>query len=98
MVFLAIRNFASCFSLGALPKPDFSRHSALRIGVHSLSIPNNAYTILERSRILSTRGVGEPIADEEAHIAFKELSRVESWMVMLAEEIDQSCGMSSTIV
>jgi hypothetical protein len=96
MMFLAIRNFASCFSLGVLPKPDFSRHSALRIGVHSLSIPNNAYRILERSRILSTRGIGDSITDQEAHVASEEFSRVESWMVTLAKEIDQSCNMSST--
>jgi predicted nucleotidyltransferase len=98
MVFLAIRNTASCFSLGMLPKPDFSRHSALRIGVHSLSIPNNAYRVLERSRILSTRGIGEPITDKEAQVVFVEFSSVESWMVKLGKEIDQSCGMSSATV
>src|SRR5437879_2859010 len=32
MVFLAIRNFATCFSLGTLERPDFSRSSALRLG------------------------------------------------------------------
>jgi hypothetical protein len=58
MVFLGIRNFATCFSLGTLDKPDFSRSSALRLGEHSLSISREAYKILERSRILCTRAIG----------------------------------------
>jgi hypothetical protein len=80
MVFLAIRNFATCFSLGTLDKPDFSRSSALRLGEHSLSIPRDAYKILERSRILCTRAIGETITDQETHIAFSQFSRIEEWM------------------
>lgn len=53
-VFLSIRNFATCFSLGDGELPDFSRHSALRLGADSIQITQNAYRTLERARILCT--------------------------------------------
>jgi Nucleotidyltransferase domain len=80
MVFLAVRNFATCFSLGTLDNPDFSRNSALRLGEDSLTIPRDAYVILERSRILCTRAIGETISNEEALMAFGQFSRIEEWM------------------
>jgi hypothetical protein len=89
MVFLAIRNFATCFSLGLLSRPDFSRHSALRLGHYSLPILDSAYKVLERSRLLSTRAFGNSITDQEAQIAFEEFSCIEEWMDRLAKEIDQ---------
>lgn len=96
MVFLAIRNFATCFSLGALAKPDFSRNSALRLGNYSLPISVNAYNVMERSRILSTRGVGESIADQDAQIAFEQFSDIEDWMDRLLTEASKSCRMNLT--
>jgi len=95
-VFLAIRNFATCFSLGALAKPDFSRNSALRLGNYSLPIPVSAYNVMERSRVLSTRGIGESITDQEAQIAFEQFSNIEGWMGRLLTEVSESCGMSLT--
>ncbi len=80
MVFLAIRNFATCFSLGTLDKPDFSRNSALRLGERGLSIPRDAYKVLERSRILCTRAIGDAITDCEARMACVQFSRIEEWM------------------
>ena len=59
-VFLSIRNFATCFSLGTTRKPSFSRHAALELGSHSIPIPANSYRIFERARILCTRGTGPP--------------------------------------
>ena len=87
MVFLAVRNFATCFSLGKLPKPDFSRNSALRLGTYSLSIRTVAYDVIERSRLLSTRGVGPPVTDSEAKSVVSQLPRVEEWMVNLLNEV-----------
>ena len=87
IVFLAIRNFATCFSLGTLDKPDFSRSSALRLGDHSLSLPENAYKVLERSRILCTRAIGEPITEREAQMAFGQFSRIEEWMKGLLAQV-----------
>lgn len=83
MVFLAIRNFATCFSLGTLDKPDFSRSSALRLCERSLLIPQDAYKVLERSRILCTRAIGESITDREARMAFGQFFQIEEWMKTL---------------
>jgi predicted nucleotidyltransferase len=94
MVFLAIRNFATCFSLGILDKPDFSRSSAVRLANRSLSIPKDAYNILERSRILCTRAIGESITDQEAQIAFEQFPCIEEWLDDLLKEVTRSCSTS----
>ena len=87
MVFLGIRNFATCFSLGCLQKPDFSRHSAVRLGTSSLPIGAEPYSILERARILCTRGLGPPITDCEADLAAEEFPVIEEWMTALLTEV-----------
>jgi hypothetical protein len=87
MVFLAVRNFATCFSLGRLPRPDFSRSSALRLGTYSLSIPSEAYGVLERSRLLSTRAVGPLVTGQEAGVAFDQFCHIEEWMKALLREV-----------
>ena len=85
-VFLGIRNLATCFSLGVLRQPDFSRHSALRLGERSLSIPRQSYEVLERSRILCTRGYGAKVSDEEVELASANFSLIEQWMTTLVQE------------
>jgi hypothetical protein len=87
IVFLSIRNFATCFSLGTLDKADFSRSSALRLGERSLSIPQSAYRILERARILCTRAVGDSITDHEAQMAADQFARIEEWMKGLSAQV-----------
>ena len=87
MVFLAIRNFATCYSLGKLDKPDFSRNAALRLGDRSLKIPPDAYEVLQRSRILSTRGVGEAVSADEAGSASAQFSRIRDWMQQRMSEV-----------
>lgn len=86
-IFLSIRNIATCFSLGVLPQPDFSRHSALHLGEHSLAIPRKPYEVMERSRILCTRGYGKNILPEEAESVRAELPRVGEWMCKLEAEV-----------
>jgi len=90
MVFLAIRNFATCFSLGYLSKPDFSRHSALRLGALSLSITPEAYNIFERARILCTRGHGAAIIKRETNFAAQEFHVIEEWMANLLSEVQKN--------
>jgi len=92
MVFLAIRNFATCFSLGMLDQPDFSRNSALRLGHFSLAISNDAYSILERARILCTRAIGKSVTALETDIASKQFSGIEEWMKQLLMEVQESCS------
>lgn len=87
MVFLGIRNFATCFSLGCLPKPDFSRHSALRLGTRSLRVASEPYAVFERARILSTRGRGRIINNREATLAAQEFPIIEEWMTSLLSEV-----------
>ncbi|MEH2513423.1 putative nucleotidyltransferase [Nitrobacteraceae bacterium AZCC 1564] len=87
MVFLAIRNFATCFSLGCLQTPDFSRKSAIRIGRYSLPIEQKAFDTLERARILCTRGIGLPINAHEASFVIERFPNIESWMDRLLKEV-----------
>jgi hypothetical protein len=85
-VFLSIRNIASCFSLGTTEQPDFSRHSALRLGARSIPLSRESYHTLERTRILCTRGYGNDITNEEARAAIRDLDEVHQWMKNLVEE------------
>lgn len=82
-IFLAVRNIATCFSLGCTERPDFSRRSALSIGSASLSIEPMVFDILERARILSTRGAGSDLTDQEMERAISSLADVEAWIDML---------------
>lgn len=79
MIFLAIRNFASCFSLGYLNKYEFSRDSALKIGEYSIPISDTAYNRLKQSRLLATRGIGEIISEKEVIMVINEFSEIENW-------------------
>jgi hypothetical protein len=85
-LFLSVRNIATCYSLGLTDHPDFSRHSALRLPRARLPISNEAYTVLERARILCTRGFGASITQEETKLAIGELEDIERWMDGLVEE------------
>jgi hypothetical protein len=86
-IFLGIRNFATCYSLGCLERADFSRHSSRRLGRNSLSIAAEAYAILERARILCTRGQGRAITGSEAAMAAQEFPAIEEWMTSLLSEV-----------
>jgi hypothetical protein len=79
-LFLSIRNIATCYSLGMLGVPCFSRDSALRLGSDSVPLPAEVFSILKRSRILSTRGCGENIEREELVMVMKHLEEVKLWM------------------
>lgn len=80
-VFLAIRNFATCYSLHSELSPDFSRNSARNLGSHSILIDASTYSLLERSRVLCTRGVGEVLNSAEIDRAKKTLGEIDSWMM-----------------
>lgn len=89
-VFLSARNIATCFALGVLDKPNFSRHSALGLYEDfALPISQTCYRILERSRILCTRSQGPDITEQEVTVALSEFGAIEKWMnrlVMKAKE------------
>lgn len=85
-IFLSIRNLASCFSLGVTNRPDFSRNSALCLGTRSLRLPQDSYRVLERARILCTRGQGTNIMGEEINTTVQRLNEVWEWMNNLIDE------------
>lgn len=86
-VFLSLRNFATCLSLGLSDQPDFSRHAAIRLPDDPLDIPRRPYEILERTRILCTRGYGATITQDELRIAVASLPQIDKWMARLLLEV-----------
>ncbi|MCU1269096.1 MAG: nucleotidyltransferase [Acidobacteriaceae bacterium] len=85
-IFLSMRNIATCFSLGVTERPDFSRSSALRLGPNSVSLPVDSYQVLERARVLCTRGHGPKITDEEVEATKRHMNEVYDWMKQLVEK------------
>lgn len=83
MIFLSIRNFASCFALGHLNKFEFSRDSALNIGLYSIEINESIYNKLKYSRLLATRGIGSQIPKDELKIITNEFPKIEIWFEKL---------------
>lgn len=79
-VFLGVRNFATCYSLSRGVKPDFSRNSARNLGAESVPIDNSIYRLLERSRVLCTRGVGELLSTQEIVDTKLALGTIDCWM------------------
>jgi hypothetical protein len=79
-VFLSIRNFATCFSLDCDVRPDFSRNSARNLGIHSIPVCDLTYQLLERARVLCTRGTGEILNTDDIKKVKTQLNLIESWM------------------
>lgn len=77
-IFLAIRNFATCYSL-SIGKPVFSRNSPLLVDP-KLNINPEVFSILSRARILSTRGYGKAIDPEEIQYVENEIRIIPDWM------------------
>lgn len=77
-LFLATRNFATCYSFGR-GRPVFSRRSPLQID-RKLPINDEAFEILARARILSTRGYGSLISKAEVETAKASAPVILDWM------------------
>ena len=86
-IFLAIRNIATCYSLAMLPQPTFGRHSAKKLGSKSIEVSEKFYSILERSRILSTRGSGADIDDIDQAAVIWELNNCRRWVKERCAEV-----------
>ncbi len=84
--FLGIRNFSSCFILGSRGF-DFSRNVALTLMGASAPISLDNYRVLERARILCTRGYGQSLTMQEIRRAVSSLAELEDWMIGLTEEL-----------
>ena len=79
-VFLSIRNIATCFSLGTMEQPVFSRNSALSLEANTIPIILSNYHILERARLLCTRGYGENLTSDEISNAISSMDEIYKWM------------------
>lgn len=88
-IFLSIRNFATCFSLGLTVRPDFSRDSARRLSEDPVPISQISYSTLENARILCTRGIGDNISSADASRAISEFGAVDAWMFGLIKKVKQ---------
>ncbi|MDH5230929.1 MAG: nucleotidyltransferase domain-containing protein [Gammaproteobacteria bacterium] len=87
-IFLGIRNFATCYSLHEGIDPDFSRYSARNLGHFNLKIDKSVYKILERARILSTRGSGKLLSSDEIKNVKAALGDIDSWMTTIICSIE----------
>lgn len=81
-IFLALRNIATCYSLSKMEKPIFSRKSPYLIDI-PINLNMKIFTILEKARILSTRGIGRSIIDSEIEQIKTEREVIESWLKKL---------------
>ena len=85
--FLGLRNFSTCYLLGR-GHPDFSRGAALNLMADMPPIDVRAYRVLERARLLCTRGHGVALSNREMAQAIEALPKLEEWMVRLIEGDD----------
>jgi hypothetical protein len=88
-MFLAIRNIATCFSLGVMSMPRFSRHAALQLEGFPFPLALETYSVLERSRILCTRSVGLHLNQAEIEQVKCNADVVVSWMENLLKIVRQ---------
>jgi hypothetical protein len=84
-MFLATRNFATCYSLHA-GVPRFSRASPLIID-RPLQIEKAVFDVLSRARILSTRGLGDTLSSVEISAALVVAPVISNWMSSLLSEV-----------
>lgn len=84
-MFLAARNFATCYSFYR-GKPNFSRNSPLLIE-RPLNVEKSIFSILSRARVLSTRGLGDPLTPAEILSALNAAPTILGWMSDLLSEV-----------
>jgi hypothetical protein len=89
-IFLAIRNFATCFLLGTRQIRNFSRRSALQMDGQSLKIHPDTFKLLERARILSIRGAGPIINKDDLNSSLEDIYSIKIWMTSLLNEVENN--------
>lgn len=88
-IFLSIRNFATCFSLGHFKEPNFSRDSCLKLNSFSLDIAQDNYDLMKKCRILSTRGIGgEGVTKKELIKFVDSIPIISTWFEKIKIEAD----------
>lgn len=84
-MFLGTRNFATCYSLWR-GHPVFSRKSPLLIE-SPLCVDEETFGVLTRARVLSTRGIGYALSDDEVMLARRVAPTIQAWMSKLLAEV-----------
>lgn len=84
-MFLATRNFATCYSLHT-GTPNFSRNSPLQIA-RPLRIEKSIFDVLSHARILSTRGIGDKLSSVSISNALLAAPAISDWMSSLLTEV-----------
>lgn len=79
MIFLAIRNFATCYSLGVYEKPIFARTSFEKLIDFPLNINRKVVDLLMMSRISSTRGLSYEIDEYDLELFYQNADDIKNW-------------------
>lgn len=79
MIFLAIRNFATCYTLGCYEKPIFSRLTFEKLDDYPLKLDDKVKELLMMSRISSTRGINYSLKDKNLSLFEFDLNKIENW-------------------
>jgi hypothetical protein len=79
MIFLAIRNFATCYTLGNYEKPIFSRTAFEKLHDYPLILDEEIKELLMMSRISSTRGIDYSIKNKSLSLFKLNLGKIENW-------------------
>jgi hypothetical protein len=86
-MFLAIRNFSTCYSLGMNKICNFTRNSALNLNEKSLNVSSAVYQSLLESRILSIRGKGVSVDRKFVENNQQDFDMIKNWMNNLLKEV-----------
>lgn len=84
-MYLALRNFATCFALQR-GKPCFSRASPY-LSCTDFPVSRSTFNVLVAARLLSTRGHGSMPSNVEVDDALSEADVALAWMTRLLDEI-----------
>lgn len=79
MIFLAIRNFATCYTLGNYEKPIFSRTAFEKLHDYPLILDEEIKELLMMSRISSTRGIEYSIKNKSLSLLKLNLRKIQNW-------------------
>ena len=77
-MFLAVRNFATCYSF-TVGQPIFSRTSPCLLK-NRLPIADEVFDVFVRARILSTRGYGHLLSEPDMKVAKDAAPTISNWM------------------
>lgn len=88
MIFLAIRNFATCYSLACYDRPIFSRTSFEKLTDFPLVLDDQVKNVLMRSRINSTRGINYNIQELELSLLLNQVEDIKEWFNIIIESYE----------